>query len=268
MNLYSAAAGMDRLERLALGTSPIHRLHPRAKLLITGVYVVTVISFPSQNVSGLIPFLLYPAILMSLSGTPYRPLLGRLLTALPFALMGGVSNLFFIPETAFYLGAFRVSIGMVSLASILLKTLLTVFGVLLLIATTSFTDISRQLSLLGMPKILNLQLVMTYRYIAVLLGEARRMVTAYSLRAPLHQGIAMKDMGSFLGQLILRSFDRSERVYHAMQCRGFDGVYRGTGPQGFRPADYGYTLGLGITMGAFRFFNFSVFLGRLMWDAL
>jgi cobalt/nickel transport system permease protein len=264
MNLYSAAAGIDTLERLALGTSPIHRLHPRAKLLITAGYVVTVISFPSHEISGLMPFLLYPAILMSLSGTPYRPLLGRLLTALPFVLMGGISNLLLLPETAWYLGPWAFSIGMVSFVSILLKTLLTVLGVLLLIATTPFFEISRQLTMLGIPKILNLTLLLTYRYISVLLGEATRMFTAYSLRAPAQKGIKMQDMGCFLGQLILRSFDRAERVYHAMQCRGFDGVYRGMGQQGLQPKDYGYILGLGIALGMFRFFNFSAFLGYLV----
>ncbi|MHB9293637.1 cobalt/nickel transport system permease protein [Hollandina sp. SP2] len=264
MNLYKAAAGMDTLERLALGTSPVHRLHPRAKLLTTCGYMVTVISFPSHQVSGLMPFLLYPAVLMSLSGTPYKPLLGRLLAALPFALMGGISNLFFLPEIALYLGPWGVSTGMVSLVSILLKTLLTVFGVLLLIATTPFFEISWQLTRLGIPKILNLQLLMTYRYISVLLGEAATMVTAYSLRSPAQKGIKMQDMGSFLGQLILRSFDRAERVYHAMQCRGFDGMYRSKKQQGFRLVDYGYTLGLGISLGVFRFFNVSVFLGHLI----
>ncbi|MDR0721744.1 MAG: cobalt ECF transporter T component CbiQ [Treponema sp.] len=264
MNLYKAAAGMDTLERLALGTSPIHRVHPRAKLLTTCGYVVTVISFPSDQISGLMPFLLYPAVLMSLSGTPYKPLVGRLLAALPFALMGGMSNVFFLPETALYLGPWGVSAGMVSLVSILLKTLLTVFGVLLLIATTPFFEISGQLTRLGMPKILNLQLLMTYRYISVLLGEAATMVTAYSLRAPAQKGIKMHDMGAFLGQLILRSFDRAERVYHAMQCRGFDGMYRKKEQPKFRLMDYGYTLGLGIALGVFRFFNLSVFLGHLI----
>jgi cobalt/nickel transport system permease protein len=35
------------------------------------------------------------------------------------------------------------------------------------------------------------------------------------------KGIAMKDMGSFTGQLLLRSFDRAERIYNAMKCRGY-----------------------------------------------
>jgi cobalt/nickel transport system permease protein len=39
----------------------------------------------------------------------------------------------------------------------------------------------------------------------------------------------MKDMGTFVGQLVFRSFDRAGRVYAAMRCRGFDGVYRSAG---------------------------------------
>ncbi|MDR3343539.1 MAG: cobalt ECF transporter T component CbiQ [Treponema sp.] len=264
MSLGSALADIDHLETLALGTSPVHRLHPRAKLLTTIAYIVTVISFPSQKVSGLAPFFFYPAILMSLSGTPYKPLLTRLLAALPFSLMGGISNLVFIRGTAFSVGSLTVTLGMVSCVSILLKTLLTVFAVLLLIATTSFIEISRQLTALGMPKILSLQLVMTYRYLSVLAGEADSMFTAYILRSGGQKGIRMKDMGSFLGQLMLRSFDRAERVYQAMKCRGFEGMYRGTVKAGFRPADYGYTLALMGMMLFLRFFNLSVFAGGLL----
>ena len=51
------------------------------------------------------------------------------------------------------------------------------------------------------------------------------MALAYRLRSNGEKGIRMKDMGSFLGQLLLRSFDRAERVYTAMACRGFSGRY-------------------------------------------
>lgn len=33
----------------------------------------------------------------------------------------------------------------------------------------------------------------------------------------------MKDMGIFVGQLLLKSFDRAESIYVAMKCRGYDG---------------------------------------------
>jgi len=255
---------MDRLEQLALGNTVIHRLHPMAKLLTTAFYVVIVISFPSQNVSGLVPFVLYPVVLMSLSQTPGRPLLGRLAVALPFSLAGGISNLLLVREAAFHVGNVAVSQGAVSCASILLKTLLSVLAVLLLIATTSFVEIGGQLARLHMPKIFCLQLIMTYRYISVLLEEAVAMYTAYALRANGQRGIGMRDMGSFLGQLLLRSFDRAERVYQAMKCRGFQGVYLGRIRAGLSGKDALYTGALMGAMLMLRFFNLSLFLGSLV----
>ncbi|MDR1316409.1 MAG: cobalt ECF transporter T component CbiQ [Spirochaetales bacterium] len=262
-NLYQAAAGMDRLERLSLGDSPVHRLHPFVKLITAIVYIGVVISFPASAVSGLVPFLLYPCLLIPASGTPLRPLAGRLLCALPFSLMGAVSNLILMRDAAFSIGGFSVSFGMLSFVSIMLKTFLTVCAVLLLIATTPFTEISAQLARLRVPKIVCLQLIMTYRYIGLLLREAASMMSAYFLRAPKQKGIRMKDMGSFLGQLILRSGDRSSRVYQAMQCRGFRGVYSGSLRGGPGPSGWLYTAALVSGILFLRFFNFSLFLGTL-----
>jgi cobalt/nickel transport system permease protein len=77
-------------------------------------------------------------------------------------------------------------------------------------------------------------------------------------------GIRLRDIGGFLGQLLLRSFDRAGRVYQAMECRGFDGVCRGPGSSPWRPSDWLYTLGVSGLALAFRFFNGSQFLGRLI----
>ena len=263
MNLYKRAAEIDRLERLSSGSSPIHRVHPKAKIITTAFYIVTVISFPRYDISALLPFLLYPAVLMSLSGTPYKPLLFRLLVALPFSLMAGVSNIFLIPETALTIANTEISFGLLSFVSIMLKTLLTVFAVLILASTTSFIETGHQLVLMGLPKILILQLMMTYRYTGVLLGEVLTMTTAYLLRAPRNKAVKMRDMGSFLGQLILRSVDRAERVYQAMKCRGFDGIYRGKTPKTFSVSDYIYTITLSALMLFLRFFNLSLFFARL-----
>jgi cobalt/nickel transport system permease protein len=265
VSLYHKTAGIDHLERLAGGDTVIHRLHPLAKILAVFAYVVVIVSFPSRNLSGLAAYLFFPAILFPLSLTPLRAILPRLLAALPFALVGGIANLFLLRDTVFYLGPAAVTAGTLSFCSIMMKTLLSVLAVLLLIATTSFADINRQLGCLGMPRILALQFVMTWRYITVLTGEAAAMFTAYLLRSPgRNSSLRMQDMGSFLGQLLIRSFDRAERVYRAMKCRGFDGVYRGGAGRHFRPADAGYTIlvcGLAI---ALRFFNLGRFAGMFV----
>jgi cobalt/nickel transport system permease protein len=74
---------------------------------------------------------------------------------------------------------------------------------------------------LRLPDIFIVMFELTYRYTAVLLNEAYSMSIAYSLRSPNRKGIEMRDMGYFSGQLLIRSFERAERVYNAMKCRGY-----------------------------------------------
>lgn len=263
MDLYRKAGSLGRLETLAQGNSPVHRLHPGVKIIATLVYIGTVVSFPSRELSGLGVYILYPAVLMSLSGTPWKPLLARLLVSLPFALMGALSNLVMLRNTVFFIGPLGVTAGMVSFASILYRTFLAVLAALILIASTPFPDIIRQLTRMGMPRILGLQMMMTWRYISVLLSEAAAMYTAYLLRCGEGQkGIRMKDMGSFLGLLLVRSFDRAERVYQAMKCRGFDGACNAGTARRLRPADIVFGAALCGGTVFFRFFNAARFLGE------
>jgi len=270
-NLYKASASMDHLERLSFQKSMIHNIHPMSKLISTLVYIVAVISFSYKNLTGLVPFIFYPVILISLSGIPSKPLFQRLIIALPFSFMAGISNIIFMRNIAFYMGTFAVTDGMVAFFAIILKTFLTVFAALILIATAPFTEITRQLNILRVPKILCLLIVMTYRYLSVLITEAFIMRTAYVLRSPdkkqlkksKKDGIQLKDAGIFLGQLVLRSFDRAERVYNSMKCRGFDGIYHGK-YSGMRLTDVVYMViiaGLSIFL---RLFNLSLFFGGIL----
>ncbi|GHU42012.1 cobalt ECF transporter T component CbiQ [Spirochaetia bacterium] len=259
-HFHNAAAGIDHLERLSRNTSPLHRLHTAAKLAGTAVFLVTVISFPSQNLSGIIPFFLYPAILMSVSGTPYKPLLSRLVIAIPFALAGGISNLIIMREPAFVLLHITWTTGMVSFVSIMLKMLLSVFAVLILIAATPFANLAAVLTRSQFLRPIGLQVVLTFRYISTLLDEVQDMHTAYILRAPNEKTIRMKDMGSFMGQLLLRSIDRAERVYYAMKCRGFTGAYH-SGTRQIKFGDILYMVIITALCLLCRFFNLSMMLG-------
>ena len=83
---------------------------------------------------------------------------------------------------------------------------------------------------------------MTYRYIGVLLEETSSMYTAYQLRHQKAKGLELRHMGSFVGSLLLRTFDRAGRIYSAMKCRGYG---RNTGGAMARPwaaKDWAYTL--------------------------
>jgi len=159
--------------------------------------------------------------MMALAELPYKLMLSRVLIALPFCLFAGISNIIFDPEAAFTVGSVTVSFGVLSLATILLKMYLCVMAALLLVATTPFTELTAQLRRLHLPMIFVMVFEMTFRYIGVLVEEAYSMMTAYKLRSGRKKAIEMRHMGSFIGQLLLRGFDRAERVHAAMRCRGY-----------------------------------------------
>ena len=114
-----------------------------------------------------------------------------------------------------------------SFLCVIVKTVLSVTAVLILAATTPAWDLSRALTMIGCPRALSLQFVMTYRYILILADEAGSMRDAYALRSGGAGGLGIRDMGPFVGNLLLRGIDRSVRVYSAMRCKGFDGSYPG-----------------------------------------
>ncbi len=262
-NLQNAAASIDKLEDLAKNNTLIHSIHPNVKIITTFIFLVAVISFDRYAVSALIPYFFYIAVMMALAEIPYRLLLSRAAVALPFSLFAGISNIIFDKTGAFLFYGFTVTYGMISFISIMLKTFLCVSTVLILISTTSMTEISYQLIRMKIPSILVTQLMMTYRYISVLLEESSTMSTAYMLRCPKQKGIRMKDMGIFTGQLLIRSIDRAERVYHAMKCRGFNGTVYYTSAKKAAPKDYLYVFLVGGAMIIIYFVNISVLLGSL-----
>ena len=51
--VLSAQAELREMDELSARTSPIHRLHPLTKLLVTLIYLVTVVSYPKYSFSAL-----------------------------------------------------------------------------------------------------------------------------------------------------------------------------------------------------------------------
>ena len=209
------------LESLTAGKTAIHRLHPFVKLLSSLLYIIIVVSFGRYDFIRLVPYLIYPFVMMALAELPYKVLLSRMLIALPFCLFAGISNVFYIRTTVFLVNGIAVSYGVVSLATILLKMYLCVMAALLLVATTPFVELTVQLRRLRVPVIFVMVFEMTFRYIGVLLEEIHTMTTAYRLRSGIGKALKMSHMGTFTGQLLLRGFDRGERIHSAMRCRGY-----------------------------------------------
>ena len=254
--MQKAAGAIDEmlaLEELASGHTSVHRLHPLSKLLVTVLYVVTVISVNRLDFVTLSIFFFYPAVLTAAGGIPFRAIAKRLLAALPFVLFMGLSNILFETEAYTVVLGLAVSRGLVSFIVLTEKTVLTVSAVLLLMATTKAPQIFACLRGLGLPKILTILLMLSLRYLSVLLGEADRMMRAYRLRSFKAKGIQMRDMGSFAGQLLLRSFDRAEHIYKAMKLRGFSGDFPLGADIKMNAASFLYMLAAAASIVFFRF---------------
>ncbi|MDI3535699.1 MAG: cobalt/nickel transport system permease protein [Eubacteriaceae bacterium] len=255
---------INSLEELADKKTIIHQIHPRVKLILTLLYIVLVISYKPYDITGLTFYAFYPIILMVLGEIPFMPLFKRLLIALPFSFFAGLSNIFFDRQAAFFIGSLPITFGLISFFSIMLKTIFTVMAVLILIATTSMPKIAYQLLSFKLPQMIVEQIMLTYRYISVLLQEVSSMYTAYILRSPGAKGIKMQDMGVFVGQLLLRSFDRAENIYMAMKCRGYDGKFLYAKPQPMIKSDWMILLMTAGLLFLMRFFDLGLFIGNFV----
>lgn len=264
-DIKKSMQSIAKLEELTDKDTPIHRLQPSVKLLATIIYIITVISYGPYQISGLLPFIIYPVVLMTLGEIPLKPLFQRLLVALPFALFTGITNLFISREIIYTVWSIGITEGMISFCSILMKTILTVMAVLILVATTNINNLAYVMVNFRIPSIIVIQIMLTYRYISVLMEEVSVMYNAYLLRAPKEKAIKMKDMGPFLGNLILRSFDRADRIYAAMKCRGFDGSFSFLKQAKISAWGWSYLVVVGLLCLFLRLFNLSEFIGKIIY---
>ncbi|MHB8125700.1 MAG: cobalt ECF transporter T component CbiQ [Desulfitobacteriaceae bacterium] len=262
-NIMNSLSNMRLLDDLAKKETVIHQLHPLVKLLTTVIYLTVVVSFGRYEIGSLLPLLLYPVMVFALAELPVKPILKRVLLVAPLIIGIGILNPLF-DHQLFWLGGIAISRGWITFFSIFLKCGLTVTAALLLIATTGMDKLAGALRMLKIPRLFVLQLLLTYRYISVLMEEVILILRAYSLRAPKQKGIHRNVWGSLAGQLILRTFDRAQRVYEAMCLRGFSGEYH-TGDSGrITVWDLAYLAGWGLFFVVARIYNISMLIGSLI----
>jgi len=251
------------MDALAAEHSAIHRLHPIAKLLVTVSYIAVVVSFPKYDFSGLIGMLLYPVILFQISGIPVRLCFYKLRLVLPLVCAVGLANPFLDHTPLMCFGTVTVTGGTVSMVTLMMKGIFSLMASFLLIATTSIDALCAALRKLHVPGILTTLLLLTYRYIDVMLEQVSVMSEAYSLRAPGQTGVHFSAWGSFLGQLLLRSMDRAAELYNSMLLRGFDGNFFYASIPPYRAADFFYVVGCLVTFLCARVWNIAGLLGSL-----
>ncbi|MGL4369005.1 MAG: cobalt ECF transporter T component CbiQ [Spirochaetota bacterium] len=251
---------LDTLSRMDTG---IHRIHPAVKIAVTLAFIVTAVSFGRYDISALLPLILYPVLLTVLADIPPKSILIRLLAVQPLVIGVGILNPLFDTHTA-AIGAFTFSAGWFIFISIVVKSSLAVAAALLLLASTGIDRIAHGLRVFFVPRLFVLQLVLTYRYIGVLMEEVGRSLTAYSMRSFSRRGIGRSAWGSMPGHILIRSVDRAERVYSAMCLRGFDGEYHTGNVAPVRITDIVYLAAWLLFFAAARHWNLSSAAGYFL----
>lgn len=214
------------MDLLSYQDTALHRIDPGAKLITTLFFILTVVSFGKYEISMLVPYIFFPVYLLTAGNIPVLSIIRKILFISPFAIVIGIFNPVFDRDIIYILPDFGISGGWISFLSIIIKFTLTVSTALALIACTGFNNICYALNRFGAPKIFALQLMFLYRYIFVLAEEAARMVRARNLRSFNGKGKGVRTYGPLLGNLLLRTINRAERIHTAMICRGFDGNIR------------------------------------------
>lgn len=250
------------LDRLSYGNTFVHRLDPRVKLVTTLLFLVTVISFPKYEVAALIPFFLFPVVLLTLGEIPLSFILKKVAVVSPFAVFIGIFNPLLDPARVVILPGLTISAGWVSFISILLKFALTVSTALLLIATTSFPRVAHAFRRIGVPSLFVSQLLFLYRYIFVLAEEALRVVRARDMRSVGRKGSGIRVFIRIAGVLFLRTVERAERIYFAMLARGFQGDMPARKRGHLEARDWIYAASVCCLLFVFRFYPVPEWVGR------
>lgn len=241
----------------------VNRIHPLVKFVLTVGYIAAVVSFDKYDVIGLAGMMVYPIAVFILSELSFRDSIKRLRLVLPLICLVGILNPLLDKNIVLVFGM-RMSAGVLSMVTLILKGAFSVLASYLLIATTSVDRLCYAFRLLHIPKPVVTQFMLTYRYVTVLLNEANCVTQAYALRAPNQKGIHFRVWGSLAGHLLLRSIDRASAVYESMLLRGYTGDYQYLQRQlAFRIKDIIYLLFWSGIIVLFRMYPILLIIGNV-----
>lgn len=197
------------LDQYAFLGSPIHRIPASTKLAATIVLIFLILLLPTSWTWFYWPLTAGLIVAAFVSRIPRRFLLRRLMWLEVVILGMSASRLF-------------GEGGLAAFGSLVFSATLCGAIVLLVGATTRFTDILATLSALGLPAGLISTLGLMYRYLFVLGDEAGRMKRARASRTFRQDRLGLwRSRASVVAQLFVRCAERAQRVHSAMMARGW-----------------------------------------------
>jgi cobalt/nickel transport system permease protein len=207
--------------------SPIDRLDPRTRVLATvGFAVAAAVQDDPVRLLGallvavaLLAVARLPATLVAQRVAALEVLVLLVVATLPFTLPGDpVARLG--PLTASDAGLARALV-------VALRANAVALAVLALLGGLDATRFGRALAQLRVPSGLVAVLAFATRYVGVLEREWARVLDGMRARGfrPRSDRRTYRALGYLVGAMVVRAFERADRVLEAMRCRGFDGRY-------------------------------------------
>jgi cobalt/nickel transport system permease protein len=213
------------IEELSNGDSFIKRIDPRIKIVV--VFLFSVVVAVLNQLPVLMCALALSLLIVLSAGVPTKELLRRLIPVnmliiflwlfLPFTFAG---------KTAFFIGPLAVTHeGVLYATRITIKSNAMMLMLIALVASTPIFTMGHAMHELGIPKKIVHLFFFTYRYIHVMHREYARLLNSMKIRGfrPKTSLHTYKTFAYMVGMLLVRSFDRAQRVHNAMLCRGFKG---------------------------------------------
>ncbi len=214
-------------EEFITGDSLIHRLDPRARAVVCALFAIVVAL--SDRFTSLLPALMVSLVFVWIAGLPIKAVISRLLIVNAFVLLLWVFLPFTVTgEALFRIGPLAVTRqGILFAARITIKANTIMLSLIALLSTMSIFTLGGAMGHLYVPgKIVHL-VFFTYRYIQVIHQEYDRLINAMKIRGfqPGNNVHTYKTFAYLVGMLLVKSYDRAERIRAAMLCRGFRGKF-------------------------------------------
>ena len=255
------------------GSSVVHRLDPRTKLLLLVGYIVALF-VASGWISYAVCFA-FLAMSIAISRIPLKSIFHGLKPLVVILIFTGVLNIFFTPGTPiFQLGFLTVTWeGLAQAAKMMLRIMMLISGTFLLTYTTSPIALTDGLESLLAPlkaiKVpvheLSMMMCIALRFIPTLIEETDKIMSAQKARgADFESGNLLervKAMVPILVPLFISAFRRADELATAMECRCYQGGEGRTKMKllRYRRNDYiTYLVGLVLVAGVIVLVSFGL----------
>lgn len=200
-------------------------IDPRVRLLAATAFAFVVVSLNATP--AVVAALLLAASAVLVARVPVATMFRRLLALDALMLMVVVTLPFAVAgEPVVQWGGLVASRdGVLRSLDVLAKANAVMLMLLALVHGISASAMGHALQRLGVPNRLVHILFFTIRYLDTISAEYHRLRRAMTARAfrPRTDRHTWHSLGWLVGMVLVRSFERAERVLAAMKCRGFDG---------------------------------------------